>query len=234
MASTGVTALDDVLGGGFLAKSAILIEGPSSNEKEVLTYEFIRSGLDHHDFCLYVTRLSPEDVLTDARALGIDLDRGTFWMCPEHGDKSYLLEDLASVSFGIKSVLREHEGRKTRVVFDLLSQLLMANSSDSVFRFLGQLLTDLKRYDATFVATVQEGMHPPPVLAGLELLFDGVLGVNRSAHTIVEIEIKKMRGIKPAESSILIPAGAGAKAGSLPTTLRSRRDRCPSIRQHEP
>lgn len=210
MASTGVPALDNLLGGGYLDKSTILIEGPSSNEKENLAYEFIRSGLGLGDFCLYVTRLSPGDVMSDAKALGINLDKGIFWMCPEHGDRSYVPEELASISFGIKSVLKEHEARKMRVVFDLPSRLLMANPSDSVFRFLGQLLTDLKRYDAVFVATVQEDIHPPPVLAGLELVFDGVLGIKKTEHSEAEIRIKKMQGIRPLKSSISISFGAGA------------------------
>jgi TolB-like protein/tetratricopeptide (TPR) repeat protein len=212
LTSTGVPALDDILGGGFLDRSAILIEGPSSNEKEDLAYEFMRSGLDLGDFCLYVTRLTPGEVLSDARALGINLDRGMFWMCPENGDRSYAPEDLASISFGIKSVLKEHEARKIRVVFDLPSQLLMAGSSDSVFRFLGQLLTDLKKYDATLVATVQADMHAPPVLAGLELIFDGALEVRQSEHAKAEIRIKKMRGVVPVKSSLSISPSTRAPA----------------------
>ena len=217
-------ALDNVLRGGYLDRSAILIEGLSSNEKEGLVYEFLRSGLDHGDFCLYVTRLSPAEVLSDAKALGIDLDRGTFWMCPEHGDRSYIPEDLASISFGIKGVLKEHEARRTRVVFDLPSQLLIASPSDSVFRFLGQLLADLKRYDTTLVATVQEDMHPPQILAGLELLFDGVLGVRRSAKANVEVMIKKMRGVNPVEHSALIALNARVSVEPAASSkLRTRR-----------
>ena len=222
LVSTGVPDLDKVLGDGYPERSAVLIEGLSSNEKEGLTYEFIKSGLDLHQFCLYVTRLMPAEVTTDAKALGIDLDTGTFWMCPENGDRSYTYENLASISFGIKSVLKEHEGRMTRVVFDLSSQLLMANSSDSVFRFLDQLLADLKKYDVTFLATVQEDMHPPQVLAGLELLFDGVLGIRQSAHK-VEIRVKKMRGVKPMESSILTAVGAGTKSEPAPAKPRKER-----------
>ncbi len=218
LASTGVPALDSLLGGGYLERSAILIEGLSSNEKEGLGYKFLQSGLDVGDFCLYVTRLSPAEVLSDARAMGIDLDRGVLWMCPENGDRSYASEDLASISFGIKSVLKQHESRKMRVVFDLPSQLLMAGSSDSVFRFLGQLLTDMKRYDAVLLATVQEDIHPQPVLAGLELIFDGVLGVKQSELTKAEVKFKKMRGIKLGETSALISLGATA-TGELTQTL---------------
>ncbi len=207
MTSTGVPALDKLLSGGYPEKSAILIEGLSSNEKEKLGYEFIRSGLNLGESCVYVSRLSQSDVVSDARALEVDIDRGAIWMCPEGGDRSFAPEDLASISFGIKGALKEFAGRKVRVVFDLSSQLLISNSSDSVYRFLNQLLADLKRYDAVFVATVQEDMHQPQVLAGLELLFDGVLAVRRSGESEVEVRVKKMRGIRPTASSALISLG---------------------------
>jgi len=213
--STGVLALDKILTDGYPERSAIIVEGLSSNEKEALGYEFIRSGLDEGDFCLYVTRLSRSEVLRDAKALGIDLNGNTFWMCPEGADKRYTSDDLAGISFGIKNVLRENGNRRTRVVFDLSSQLLMSNAADSVYKFLGQLLTDLKRYDATMIATVQEDMHEQRVLAGLELLFDGVLSVRQSSSDDVEVHVKKMRGSKPLLSSALIPLGRGSMSGSI-------------------
>lgn len=211
MVSTGVPALDKLFPGGYPERSAIVLEGLSSNEKEELGYRFIESGLDHGDFCLYVTRLSSSAVIGDAKASGIDLDRGTFWMCPEKGDMSYEPDDLASISFAVKRVLKDHSGRRTRVAFDLPSQLLMSNSPDPVYRFLGQLLGELKKYDATVLSTVQEDMHQPQVLAGLELLFDGVLGVRRSSETEVEVRVKKMLGIKPMASTVQVQIGGSVK-----------------------
>jgi len=210
MASSGVPALDRILLGGYPEKSAILIEGLSSNEKEALCYEFVRSGLDHDEFCLYVTRLMPAEVTRDAKSMGVSLGSGIFWMCPEGGDRNYSAEDLASISFGIKNILREHHEKKIRVAFDLPSQLLMTHSSDSVFRFLGQLLADLKRHDAVLVASLQEDMHEPRVLAGLELLFDGVLTIGQ-ANGMYEVNVKKMRGIKPVVSSATITLGGDAR-----------------------
>lgn len=210
MVSTGVPALDRLLSGGYPERSAILIEGPSSNEKERLAYHFIQAGLDVGDFCLFVTRLTPSDVMIDAKALGVDLNRGTFWMCPEKGDRSFVPGDLASVSFGIKSILKEQGDRRARVLFDLTSQLLMSNSTESVYRFTEQLLTDLRKYDASVLATVQEDMHQSQVIASLELLFDGVLGVRRIADN-AEVKVKKMRGIKPTSSSALLELGSASK-----------------------
>jgi TolB-like protein/Flp pilus assembly protein TadD/archaellum biogenesis ATPase FlaH len=211
LTSTGVAALDRLLAGGYPEKSAILIEGSSSNEKDMLGYEFIRSGLDLVESCLYISRLSRSEVIDDARAFGVDLDRGTSWMCSEVGGKGFSADDLAGVSFGIKGALKERHDEKLRVIFDLTSQLLITNSSDSVGRFFTQLLVDLKKSNAVLIATVQEDMHPPQVLASLELLFDGVLRVNRTQDK-VEITVKKMRGIRSMESSVLIPIVPKAEA----------------------
>ena len=208
MASSGITAVDKLLGGGYPEKSTVLIEGLSSNEKETIGYEFINSGLDSGDFCLYVTRLTPAQVIGDARSLGIDLDRGTTWMCPEGGKLAFVPNDLPSISFGIKGTLREIGGKKTRVLFDLTSQLLVSNSTDSVYRFLDQLLSDIRRHDAVLLATVQQDMHQPQVLAGLELLFDGVLNAKRVREAETELEVKKMLGVRPTASSALIPLHA--------------------------
>jgi TolB-like protein len=223
LASTGIPALDKILAGGYPERSAILIEGVSSNEKEMIGYEFIRSGLDSGEPCLYVTRLSRSDVINDAMAFGIDLGRVTSWMCPEGGDRTFATEDLTSISVGFKGALKEYTGRRVRVAFDLSSKLLMTNTNDSVNRFLSQLLAEMKSHDATLVATVQKDMHPSQVIAGLELLFDGVLEVKRFEHTRAEVKVKKMRGIKPVESSVMIALEKKAKAEPAAESLGTRR-----------
>jgi pimeloyl-ACP methyl ester carboxylesterase/KaiC/GvpD/RAD55 family RecA-like ATPase len=205
LVSSGVPAIDKLLSGGYPEKSAILVEGSSGNEKESIGYEFVRAGAGSDEYCLYVTRLTPSEVIGDAKAQGVEIDKGTHWMCPQGGEKSYAPDDLASISVGIKADLKENSARRLRLVFDLLSQLLISNSSDSVYRFVSQLLTDLKRYDATLMAIVQEDMHQSQTLAGLELLFDGVLLVRRSGDANVEVTVKKMRGSMPVISRAVIP-----------------------------
>jgi hypothetical protein len=51
----------------------------------------------------------------------------------------------------------------------------MLSPSETIYRFLSQLLTDIKQRKAVFLATIEEGMHQPQVLASMEQLFDGVL-----------------------------------------------------------
>jgi TolB-like protein/KaiC/GvpD/RAD55 family RecA-like ATPase/Tfp pilus assembly protein PilF len=217
VASCGVPALDRVLVEGYPRRSAILIEGPSGNEREVLAYRFIQSGLQRGDFCAYVTRVQPSDVVSDAKAFEVDFGSpAPCWMSPEEGDRKYSPNDLATISFGIKEMLKGREGGLLRVAFDGLSQLLMLHSADSVYRFLGQLLPELKKSDAVLVATVQEDMHQPQVLASIELLFDGVIVVGRSAQGEMEIRVKKMRGLNlSAQTAPLKVGGAKATGASL-------------------
>lgn len=196
LASSGIPALDRLLDGGYPEKSAILVEGSAGNEREMLTYGFIRSGLDQGQFCLYMTRLSPSEVIYDAKAFHLDfVTRSPFWMSPETGNRNYASNDLATISFEVKEILKEHKGGKLRIAFDGLSQLLMLHPADSVYRFLSQLLPEAKRYDAVILATVQEGMHQPEVLSATELLFDGVIAVERTESGEVKVHVKKMRGV---------------------------------------
>jgi uncharacterized protein YjcR len=51
----------------------------------------------------------------------------------------------------------------------------MLSPSETIYRFLSQLLTDIKQRKGVFLATIEEGMHQPQVLASMEQLFDGVL-----------------------------------------------------------
>ncbi len=51
----------------------------------------------------------------------------------------------------------------------------MLNQPDTVYKFLTQLFADLKQYDSVVLATSEEGMHAPNVLAAMQQLFDGVV-----------------------------------------------------------
>ncbi len=109
-----------------------------------------------------------------------------------------ILDFLTSISFQLKELLKENNGRRIRVVFDLLSQLLMLNSTDTVYKFLSQLLAEIKRYDAVVLAPIEEAMHQAQVSATMELLFDGVLvlkSVNDMERKSMEIDVRKMMGV---------------------------------------
>ena len=175
--------------------------GPPGIGKEALGYWFTQSGLSQGDFCLYVTRLSVKEVQQDERGFGVDTQqRVPLWYASEGGQIKYDVNDLAGLSFNIKEVLRQNAGRRVRIVIDTVSSLLMLNQPETVYRLLTQLFADVKQYDAVLVATIEEGMHQPQVLAAMQQLFDGVLEMRlyeEGLRVIPLLRVRKMRGAPP-------------------------------------
>ena len=176
MASSGVPALDRLLADGYPDRSAVLVTGAPGVGKQALGYWFTSSGLFQGDFCLYVTRLSNAEVVRDARGFGVDFaQKVPLWLAGEGGQIKYDFRDLPGLSYSIKDVLRKNPGRRVRIVADVFSPLLMLNPPATVYTFLTQLISEVKLYDAVFLATLEEGMHDPQVMTAMQALFDGVL-----------------------------------------------------------
>jgi circadian clock protein KaiC len=200
--SAGVPSLDNLLGSdGYPDKSTILVVGPPGIGKEALGYWFIHSGLAQNDFCLYTTRLSAREVLQDIKAFNIDFSqRVPFWFSSDGGQIKLDVNDLAGLSYNIKDVLKKNSDRRMRVVTDVISSLLMLNQSDTIYKFLTQLFADVKQYDSVVLATLEEGMHPPNVLAAMQQLFDGVIELRlyeEGLRVLPLLRIRKMRGVPP-------------------------------------
>ncbi len=195
-------ALDRILGAdGYPDRSTVLVIGPPGIGKEALGYWFTGSGLAQGDFCLYVTRLSVKEVLQDEKGFGIDTsEKVPLWFASEGGQIKYDVNDLAGLSFKVKEVLKQNAGRKVRVVMDVVSPLLMLNPPETVYRFLTQLFADIKQYDVVLMATLEEGMHQPQVLAAMQQLFDGVVEMRlyeEGLKVVPLLRIRKMRGLPP-------------------------------------
>lgn len=202
MASTGLTSLDQLLGSdGYPDRSTILIVGPPGIGKEALGYWFTRSGLVQNDFTLYVTRLSSKEVLQDTKAFGVDFSsKIPFWYSTDSTQLKFNVNDLASISYNIKDTLKKNENRRTRITVDALSSLLMLNPPDTIYKFLTQLFDEVKKYDSVLLATLEEGMHPPNVLAAMQQLFDGVVELRlyeEGLRVLPLLRIRKMRGVPP-------------------------------------
>ena len=201
MTSSGVPALDNILADdGYPDRSTVLVVGPPGIGKEALGYWFTQTGLVQGDFCLYVTRLSVKEVLEDQRGFGVPAQRVPLWIASEGGQVRYDVADLPGLSHNIKEVLRQNGGRRCRVVIDALSSLLMLNPPETIYKFLTQLFADIKQYDVVLLATVEEGMHKPEVLAAMQQLFDGVVEMRlyeEGLRVLPLLRIRKMRGVPP-------------------------------------
>ncbi len=197
MASTGLEELDKLLGEGYPDKSVVLVIGPSGMGKEALRYSFIRSGLAQGEFCLYLTKSTPQEVLHDIKGFGFDTNRVPMWFAREGGEIKYDVNDLASLSFNVKEILKKNAGRRIRIATDVLSSLLVLNEMEVIYRFLSQLFSDIKQYDVVLVATLEEGMHDTKVVSTMAELFDGVIEFKlyeEGLRVTPLMRVKKMRG----------------------------------------
>lgn len=204
MASSGIPTLDQIVGSdGFPDGSVVLLVSPPGVAKEVLCYWFTHAGLVQNDFCLHVTKLPVKDVLRDAKAFGVDYSqRVPLWMASQGGQVKFDMNDLTGLSYNIKDILGKNPGRRTRIVVDALSSLLILNPPETVYRFLSQLFAEIKQRDAVLLATLEDGMHPPQVVTAMEELFDGVIEMklyeeDMQAHPL--LRVLKMRGANPRQ-----------------------------------
>ena len=202
LASSGFPSLDKLLGHeGYPDRSAILAVGPPGIGKEALGYKFAYASLEKGEFSAYATSLAVRDVLQDIKAFGIDTaQRVPFWFAPSGGQLTYDVNDLANVSFNIKDVLKKNSDRRVRVVMESFSPFLMLNPPDTVYKFLSQLIAEVRESNAILFGTLEEGMHSTQVLAAMQLLFDGVLEMRffeEGLRLVPLMRIKKMRGAPP-------------------------------------
>jgi len=121
-----------------------------------------------------------------------------YWLSRDSDQARFDLSDLAGLSFSIKEILRQNANHRIRIALDIISSVLMISQAEITYRFLTQLFHETKQYDAVLLATLEETMHKPEVLASMEQVFDGVvafkLPTEGSARRPTFLQVKKMRG----------------------------------------
>ncbi len=159
-ARTGIAGLDDVLSGGLERSRTFLLEGSPGTGKTTVALQFLVSGVEAGERCLYVTLSETEDELrASAASHGLSLDgMDVFELIPpenlldEDQQQSLLYSSDLELGETTKRIFEAFERVKPeRVVLDSLSEIrLLAQSS---LRYRRQILA-LKHYFARSGATV--------------------------------------------------------------------------------
>nr|WP_043604339.1 ATPase domain-containing protein [Novosphingobium sp. Rr 2-17] len=144
---TGVSGLDDILGGGFARGRVFLLEGSPGTGKTTIAMQFLAQGAARGEKCLYVTLSETEDELRDsARSHGWDLTGVDLYelvppesLLDEDQQQSLLYSSDLELGETTRRIFEAFERVKPdRVVLDSLSEIrLLAQSS---LRYRRQIL----------------------------------------------------------------------------------------------
>ena len=157
---TGISGLDDVLGGGLAHGHLFLIEGSPGAGKTTIATQFLVAGAAKGERCLYITLSETEEELrAGAASHGFELDGVDIYellppenLLDEEQQQSLLYSSDLELGETTKRIFEAFErSRPDRVVLDSLSEIrLLAQSS---LRYRRQILA-LKHYFAAKRATV--------------------------------------------------------------------------------
>ena len=171
--STGIAALDDMLGGrGYYRGTSVLVSGSAGAGKSTLAAHFVEAASRRGERCLqFLFEESPNQVLRNMRSVGIDLAtplrRGLVRFEASRPTSHGLEMHLAIIHRAIE------EFRPRLVVFDPVTALLTAGNEQMVRAMLLRLMDFLKvKNISALFTTLTHGVSVLESDVGISSLMD--------------------------------------------------------------
>ena len=206
-ALTGISGLDDILGGGLAVDRLYLIEGTPGTGKTTLSLQFLLHGRVHGEVGLYVTLSeTAAELRNTATSHGWSLDALTIFelvsdagLDPE-SEQTVLHPSEVELGETVREVMRQvDELRPARVVFDSLSEMRLL--AQSPLRYRRQILA-LKQFFAHRACTVLmlDDRTADPTDLQLHSIAHGVISLEQIPRDYGaerrRLRVVKMRGMK--------------------------------------
>ena len=195
---SGIPGLDELIEGGFIKGSAVLIAGSAGTGKTIFCCQFIWEGLKNGEKCMYITfEELPDEIRADAAAFGWDFEK-----YEREGKLILTFKDpfqTTDISTRLENEIRQQG--ISRVVIDSTSLLgLYFKDPNDIRRELYKLITALKNSGATSLLTAEAPEEGKISRFGVEeYVVDGVIilhYINIGIQRFGNIEIRKMRRTK--------------------------------------
>ena len=196
--STGLTTLDDMLGGGYFKGSSILVSGTPGSGKTSIACHFVDAACDRGERCLYFPfEESPAQIVRNMRSIGLDLGK---WV------SRGLLQFQAArpQAHGIEThlaIMHRHIDAFTPaiVVIDPLTNLVQAGDAADAQALIARVIDLLKSRGVTalFTSLSSDVGNPEHTDIGVSSLMDTWL-LLRNLETLGErnrgLYVLKSRG----------------------------------------
>ena len=204
---TGISGLDDILGGGLTKHRVYLVEGTPGTGKTTLSIQFLLEGVRRGEVGLYITLSETTEELSAVAAThGWSLEPLSLFELVNQGDldpeREQTILHPSEVELGetTRDVMkRVEELRPSRCVFDSLSEMRLL--AQNPLRYRRQILA-LKQFFARRDCTVLmlDDRTSDPNDLQLHSIAHGVISLEQAARDFGterrRLRIVKMRGIK--------------------------------------
>lgn len=176
--STGIPGLDELMEGGFVKGSVILITGGTGTGKTTFCAQFIWEGLQKGEPGVYITlEEDPDDIKNDIKRYGFDFDKyereGIFKMVYQN---PFEVSDISSATVDAINAVKAK-----RVVLDPISIVGMYMKDPAVLRKrLFEIVRLLKKTGTTTMISseIEENSKTLSREGVIEFVVDGVIVLN--------------------------------------------------------
>lgn len=191
---TGIPGLDDLLEGGFIPNSIVMVSGETGSGKTIFCTQFIWNALCLGENGVYVTlQQSPEEIKNDVDTFGRDFD-----IAEKKNQVRVVYADPQDLKGFIKLILNNVKDIKAkRLVIDSIS--LIGEQVKEVRKALTYLIRELKKLGVTTLMTseIPEGTNKLSRFGIEEFIVDGVIVLQYMKYAAGNVPrslfIKKMR-----------------------------------------
>jgi TolB-like protein len=213
--SSGYGRLDEVLKGGFLAGTAIVLSAPASDEVPLLIGNFLKASKEQ---ALLICRtISSAQTITQNKGENVQSlvcsDKPvspTRNIIPGKG-----IENLTDVNLQIGEAIASAQPK--RLVIDILSDILLRHKALQTRKWLTELLERLRSKDITTLTVLNPYMHSVEDVQAIVDLFDGNIEMfeKESAGEIRKyLRIKWMHGTETTEKEFPLEGLAPERKGT--------------------
>ena len=197
--SFGLRSVDARFREGISRDSILLLKGPASVAKLMLSNIFVKEGLERGGCVIMISSLrSPEEQKECIGATGVDIEsaeaEGRYivvdWFTrhvrritgiEEEGNVIRVSDDLTNLAVGMGMALKRALGfASCRLVLDMVSPAIVVEGFERVQEFLEAARAKLKGANCTSLVLVNDGVHNPEQMKIIEDIFDGTLSLTRS------------------------------------------------------
>jgi KaiC/GvpD/RAD55 family RecA-like ATPase len=201
---SGIPGLDEMLGGGFERRSAILLSGEAGCGKSTLALQFLYNGATlFNEGGIYISFEEDRmDVFRHMKAFGMDFEelekqkKFLYFHYPPHEIENFINEGKV-----IQDSIEEIDAK--RIVIDSISSFALLYADDYKRKMaVINLLEALKKWGCTTLVTSEGSVDLRGNLEakfGVSYLVDGILflyNVRKGNTRERAFEIVKMRGVK--------------------------------------